>query len=401
MKTERSPLHVVFICAEFPYQEQATGGFGAYVERLAEALVKLKQRVTVICQGSKAVSLTKAGVTVIVVKSLIHQNDNTNLMHRFLAFINYPLYFSWQAARILRKKEHESKIDIVEGGDFGAEVLFYLLGPRRTKVVIKLHTPSFVIRKYNEEPLSISYAVLEFFERICLFRADSLYSPTRVLALIVKERLGIPVNAIIPYPVPLKSIHSSRQTKDLILYVGKLQRKKGVYVLLDAIREVTIKYPEVKYYFIGPDTRENGVSVRLQLEQLVNKYGLGNIKFLPPIPQSELTNWYRRSITVVPSLWENFPNVLFEATMNGSAIIASRVGGIPEMVEDRRQALLVPPYKPKLLANAIITLIKNKTLRIRLVQRAKRRFLRDYSPSQIADQTLTFYEHVLTGTREG
>ena len=87
----------------------------------------------------------------------------------------------------------------------------------------------------------------------------------------------------------------------------------------------------------------------------------------------------KAAITVIPSLWENFPNVLLEASIFGSAVIASRVGGIPEMIKQGKTGILVPPQDPQAVANAISKLLFFSSIRNKLSREAKKSIITRYN----------------------
>ena len=83
--------------------------------------------------------------------------------------------------------------------------------------------------------------------------------------------------------------------------------------------------------------------------------------------------WNSISVAVVPSLYEPFGLVALEALACGTPVVASKVDGLPEIVEDGKSGLLVPPNDPKALADALITLLTNEPLRRELAAGARRR----------------------------
>ena len=400
-------MHVVFVCSEFPLSGRPTGGFGTYVDNISAGLIKLGVNVTIVCKAEKPDVMRQKGRKIIAVAGLNPKLKHSflrsplSLIRRIVAFLDYPLFYSLAVLRNLRRLDNIEPVDIIEGGDFGAELFFYLLTRKKTapRVVIKLHTPSFVIRRYNKEPKNWFYLIMEFIEAFVIKEADGINSPTQALAEIVEEKLRVKVSRIIPYPLPHIEASRSKVKRDpnLIVYVGKLQRKKGVGDLIEAIPLVIKKYPQLRLLLIGPDTISGKDSYKSLLTNKLKANGaIAWVTFYDPLPQKELFAHLRQAaVTVIPSIWENFPNVIFEATENESAVVATNTGGIGEMVRHKIEALLVPPQDAKALAKALIKLLALPLLRATLVSGAKKRFESVYAPRLIASQTYKLYQEVL------
>jgi glycosyltransferase involved in cell wall biosynthesis len=154
------------------------------------------------------------------------------------------------------------------------------------------------------------------------------------------------------------------QDKTIILNVGGMSPVKGQKYLIEAIPEILAKDQNVQFIFVG-DGEE-----RKALEALVNACELTPyVLFTGMLKASEIPLWlHSADIFVLPSLSEGNPNVLLEAMACGLPIIATSVGGVPDMVRDEQEGLLVPPKSPQALAGRIITLIRDKALRDKLGQ---------------------------------
>lgn len=138
-----------------------------------------------------------------------------------------------------------------------------------------------------------------------------------------------------------------------ILFVGALQSNKGLPVLLAAYQKLESPPPLVLIGSVWPDTPD--------------KFPPG-VVVLKNFPHPNVMDaWDRCLFGVVPSVWpEPFGQVSVEAMSRGKAVIAAAIGGIPEIIIDDRNGLLVPPGDADALANALRKLIQNKELRERL-----------------------------------
>ena len=395
-------MHIIFACSEYPHEGRPTGGFGTYVYNLTKVLLETGHRVSIICRGEKKEVVVNNNLAVYVLAPMPSGLPkfitllSVKLIKRFFYFLDYPLFFSWAIYDCLLHEPELANVDIIEGGDFGGELFFTLIFKSKfpSPIVIKLHTPSFLIRKYNEAGNNIFYFCMEAIEKFCMKKADALYSPTRSLAAITSRYIHRPIKEIIPYPqISTKQSNNLKKMKQMLLYVGKFQSKKGVFVLAKALPAVLKLYPKAKLYMIGPDTFEENVSIKkLLIHKLQKNRTLRAVTFIPNLTQKQLNKYYEKAeILIVPSLWENYPNVIIEGLQHKCSVVATKVGGIPELVRSQRDALLVPPGNHFALAKAINKLLNNQHLRKRLSETGIKSLKTKLDTKLIYQKTITFY----------
>lgn len=147
-----------------------------------------------------------------------------------------------------------------------------------------------------------------------------------------------------------------------ILFVGRLHQVKGVRYLIEAMAIVHSKYPDIKLIIIG-----DGVE-RQNLGALSEKLALGDcIRFIGRVEQESIPLIMKQAdIFVLPSISEGFGIVILEAMASGLPIIATRVGGIPDVVEDGVNGYLVDARNTDEIAKNIIKLIQNDVVRIEM-----------------------------------
>ena len=126
---------------------------------------------------------------------------------------------------------------------------------------------------------------------------------------------------------------------EVILYAGMLTPLKGIHDLISAFAVVTTEFPSAKLVLIGKDENRDYAE---ELQKQVHALALdARVEFVGSMPQSELAKWMAKaSGLVLPSKSEGLPRVLIEAMATGTAVIGSRVGGIPELIEDGATGLL-------------------------------------------------------------
>lgn len=160
-----------------------------------------------------------------------------------------------------------------------------------------------------------------------------------------------------------------------LLYAGRLVHKKGVDVLLRAIDRLGDLTPAPGLTIIGKGEDEEG------LKKLCEELGIvSRVTFAGSLDrETVLERMSTCSLVVVPSRIEPFGLVALEAAQIGCPVVASRVDGLPEVVEDRQTGLVVPPDDVEALACAIRTLIGSPAEAARLGQQARERALNSFS----------------------
>jgi glycosyltransferase involved in cell wall biosynthesis len=141
--------------------------------------------------------------------------------------------------------------------------------------------------------------------------------------------------------------------------------------------------------------------MRAHLEARLAAMGIPGdiVEFSGPKDREELPAVYRSAaVCIVPSLYENFPYTCLEAMSCSCAVVASRVGGIPEIVTDQVDGLLVKPNDPEALAGAIVRVLSDRAERHRLRREARRSVLRRFSCRAVCEQMAALYVH-LSGRR--
>ncbi|MCK4830518.1 glycosyltransferase family 4 protein, partial [bacterium] len=173
-------------------------------------------------------------------------------------------------------------------------------------------------------------------------------------------------------------------------YIGNLVKGKGVDTLLKAISEVLKSIPDLRVCIAGAGPEE-GI-----FKTIVKKLNLGgHVKFFGFISENEKYQYYKASkIVVIPSRWDVSPITLYEAMASGKPVVASNIGGIPDLIDDGKTGFLFDPENVEDLSKKIIRLLTDEELRV-VMGRAAREKARQYDWSNIADSTVEIYKEVI------
>ncbi len=179
-----------------------------------------------------------------------------------------------------------------------------------------------------------------------------------------------------------------------ILFVGRMEKRKGFDYLLKAYKHVKREFPDCRLIAVGP-----GVRLRNKYEKQANRSGLDDIFFTGYVAYSDLPRYYKTAdIVCFPATGrESFGIVLLEAMAVGKPIIASDIAGYAGILTHGIEGLAAPPKNEGKLAEAIITLMNNKPLRRQMGNNGRTKAL-EYDWADIARRVLDFYQEILNRT---
>jgi glycosyltransferase involved in cell wall biosynthesis len=221
---------------------------------------------------------------------------------------------------------------------------------------------------------------------------DRFLCPSQHLARTL-VRFGVPAHRVehLANPMAPERLPASEQAGEGWFYAGRLAEEKGVQVALDAARRL----PGRPLTICGGGPMEPALRAQAA--------SMPWVRFLGHQPRAEVTRLLAGArAVVVPSLWpENFPYAVLEAQRAGRAVVASRIGGIPEQIDHGRDGLLVPAGDSVALARAVGELLEDPSLALRLGHAGRARIERERSPRAHLDAVLQVYGQVRTGVDRG
>ena len=192
-----------------------------------------------------------------------------------------------------------------------------------------------------------------------------------------------------PVPGAFRQAHRIPPDALLVAVIGRVSREKGQRVFLDSFRTIGATVPNAHAVLIGEGPDEAFVAhqiARLGLSERV--HCIGYQRPIGPI--------YRDAdMVVIPSFTEGIPNVLLEALAAGCPVVATAVGGVPEVVVDGEHAVLVPAGDSTAMGTAIARVLQDKPLRDRLVEAGRVRIRQHHSPVQRAQHIAGLYDALL------
>ena len=168
-------------------------------------------------------------------------------------------------------------------------------------------------------------------------------------------------------------------------YVGRLSSEKGPDLFLDALIPLCQQHPHLDAVMLGDGPERDSLMTRISAAGLHNRITL-------PGYQTEMGLWWRQlDALVISSRTEGTPMILLEAMQAGVPVVAFGVGGIPDVLEDRRNGLLATPADSAALARQLDTLLGDPALARQLIDNAKRTQLDRYDLKALAERWSQLY----------
>ena len=400
-------MKVLFYTREFP--PYVYGGAGVHVEYLATELGKL-MKVDVRCFGDQDEKIENLSV-----KGFQYDNPNFDNANDKIKTVLQTL------STCIQMNSEEIDADIVHChtwySHFAGIVAKLCYG---IPLVITTHSLE-PLRPWKREQLGRGYDASSWVEKTAIEMADAVIAvsnETKVDVLkyftVEEEKISVIYNGINleEYVVTDETSTLERygidQSKPYVLFVGRITRQKGIIHLVNAIKYIN---PDTQIILCAgaPDTPE----IAKEMEDSVNevKKTRKNVIWIDEmLPKNEIIQLYSHAdVFCCPSIYEPFGIINIEAMACKTAVVASAVGGIKEVVVDGETGILVPvkqqneaPFEPtdpdkfaKDLADGVNKVINNKVLRESMAEKGRKRVENHFDWTAIAKQVEALYKSLI------
>ncbi len=405
-----SVMHIAFISYEYP-PDTAAGGIATYVKQAAGMLAARGHEVEVFAAGrGRGGTEAEDGVLVHRLQDPDAEGDGT-------------ADFSARIAPVFAARHAEAAFDVLEGPEYRAEARDAVKLVPDIPLVVKLHTPSFILRSLNtalyspvRRTLSAAKSLLRrerpFYdyrpeedpERAHCLDADEVASPSRAIGERIQQEWGIDPEKMAYYPlsfVPDEALlHLPLGTEtNRVTYYGRLEMRKGVVDLAEAIPLILDACPQAKFRFVGRSlpSPKAGMDMKTFLMQKLARCRSA-AEFCDPVPPSAVPALLAETdVCAFPSLWESFGYTCLEAMAAGRGVVATTPSGMAEMLRDvgRDYGLLVPPQSPAEIASAVIALLQDPARRREYGAAARQHVVEHYSLGRVGELQEASYERAI------
>jgi glycosyltransferase involved in cell wall biosynthesis len=397
------PLHVCIVTKEFPLFS-SRGGIGTLYHHLAAELLLMGHSVTVITPGAAVHEVQQGPFRLIYAPP--RDTEAPDLETGFRHNINW----AGTALATLHELSKKHLVDVVETALWDTEALAIAVLPaaRRPPVVLRLVTPFPVAARLNG--WKVPEAVAAYFtaaEQELISHVDALVPISDSIADTIQSEYGLagdPRWSKIPCGIaywPSFDVKSGYASLDdfknvppdvlrsdkLVVFLGRLEQRKGIDLLLDAADEILGGDPDAVLLIAGRDV-ENWEP---RLPDLVDRRYRARVHLLGEVTDAAREKLLARAHCVVfPSRYESFGLVPLEAFVHGVPVVASASGAIPEVVLDGECGVLFEPEDAQSLAAAVASLLRDPALRARLSAGALAR-VRTLSSRSMAQRSVELY----------
>ena len=298
-----------------------------------------------------------------------------------------------QTVRAIRKLIRTEQVDILHSHGYKADIYGYL-ATRRLGIPI-------TATRHNQRGLRHTLAIrlYEFFDILFLRHFNAVAAVSDLIAEellragVAPQKVAVIGNGIdlsrFAGASPTLSEELNKGQRLLIGTAGRLIPQKGIEYFLMAASEVLKEFPSLLFGIVGEGPH------RSTLERLIKDLGIKrSVVFTGP--RADMPNVYASlDVFVLPSLEEGMPMTVLEALASGLPVIATKVGAVTKLVFPNQTGILVRPREAKDLAAALISLIEDPELRVRLGQNGRSLVRNEYSSSVMSQGYLRLYEGLL------
>jgi len=383
-------MKTTIITREYP--PYVYGGAGRHVENLSKELANLID-VEVRCFGDQ--NLQKGRLVVKGYKGWEKLKNQTK--EKFIGALDT---ISTDLTIVADKIDS----DIVHTHTWYASYAGYL-----TKILYKI---PFVItchsleplRPWKQEQLGNGYFLSTELEKIGIESADKIIAVSKMMKQDIIQNFNVKEDKIevihngidLNKWKPTYTDYTLKQygiNKDYILFVGRTTKQKGMIHLIDAVDHID-KSVLVVICTSGADTKEYADEVTKKVSTKKN------IIFINILLKEEqyIELYSQAKVFVCPSVYEPFGIINLEAMACKKPVVATNVGGIPEVVIPDQTGILIEPEKPQQIADAVNYLLKNPDIAKKMGEKGRQRVEQFFSWSMIANYTKSLYEKILSDT---
>ena len=408
-------MRIAFVSFEYP-PDTADGGIATYVEQAVKMLPARGHTLEVFA-ASRTRTHTEYAADLCVHRIQVADRQE------FVARIG-PIFAARHAA---------CPFDVLESAEFNADVRHILTLTPAIPLVVRLHTPRYLANTLNAWPAATAppgvrqtqadslplwmpsplpdYDRTRDPEYLQILQADGIAAPSFAIRNIVcwdwhLETAAVEVipNVYQPAPALLElpfAAETNTNKPQFVTFIGRLEQRKGVLTLAQAIPAILQRRPHTLFRFVGRPlaSPEPALNMQAYLERLLAPYAAA-LTFTGLVPLNDIPQVLRDAqICVFPSRWENFPCVCLEAMAAGRAIVGSLGGGMAEMLQEEA-GRLVAPDDPKQLAHALITLLDDPEMQRQMGARARARVQACYGSAQIAPLQEAHYQRAMARRRQ-
>ncbi|HUM02994.1 MAG TPA: glycosyltransferase family 4 protein [Thermoanaerobaculia bacterium] len=380
------PLHVAFVCNEYPPEPH--GGIGSSVQSFGRALAARGHQVCVVGLSAESGESVDGPIRVIRISRAERR------------------YVSWlvnrrRLRRRLERLAEEEGLDIIQVPEFEG---WLPLAVRDIPVVVRLHLSYTAIANLSgkEPPPGI-----RLLEKRTLAAHPNWMAVSRYLLDATSATFGLkPVREAVAYvPLPPSLPLSPPRLPwpgPFVLFAGSISERKGALLLAEAGRIVLDRRGDVALVFAGREMEQDGEPISNPIRRIARPHD--DRVFFPGVLSRDGVRalMARAAVFALPSALEGLALVVVEAMREGTPVVVPQAPPFDEVVDHEVDGVMVPPRDPAALAAALLMLLDDRGRATALGQAGRRRVLAQFDEETAIRKVLAFYEEVIrAGGRRG
>lgn len=382
-------MHLAFLTPEFPHPKTLhVGGLGTSIKNLVHALAQHVEKVTVVVYGQKTDEIIQENnVTIYLIQ---------DKKYAFAKWFFYRKYIEKRVNQIIVSE----KIDVIEAPDWTGITAFMKFS---VPLVIRFHgSDTYFCHLENRKQKRKNY----WFEKLAIKGAQAYIAPTQFAGDLSQKLFSIRNKEVktIHYGLALGQFHNPSPNefqKGLILYLGTIIRKKGVFELPEIFNQVRKSYPQAQLLLIGNDSRDIQTGNASTWQMIKSDFDdVNQVAYLGKIPYSEVQDYIKKAhVCIFPTFAETLGMVTIEAMAMQKAVVNSNIGWAKELIDDGKNGYLVHPKNHSEYAQRIVSLITDDHLNEQIRTQALEKVKTTFAIEKCVQQNIDFYSQFIQKTK--
>jgi glycosyltransferase involved in cell wall biosynthesis len=397
------------------YPPDITWGIGAVTAELAHGLKKMGHNPVVIAESAQAPSYhyIENEIPVYRVRPRILPNE-ANKVRR----LAHPLSYAWGVWRLLRQIGPQYRFDVIEAasahfpGLFNAYLPPYHVagGAQKIPQVTRLYTTyNDIFTAHGEKYGSVTRALVELEARevrrapIAIANSAAHADSYAHYHKVTRDKIRV-IHLAAPnleyYETHEPPTYPHDPNRLYFLFAGRMELKKGPLEMLLAFNNIAqlAEFQQAELHYVGQDSIiKDGLTTQQYAQTHLSENVRKRIFFHGEVSTQELHGHYGQcDIYVSPTYFESFGLVVLEAMIFGRPVVASRVGGVPEIAKEGETALLVAHKNVEELTTALLELARDPVRREQMGQAGRKRALAEFSHQQMLEKSLQTYHDAIS-----
>lgn len=380
-------MKIAFLTPEYPhFKVEHAAGLGTSVKNLVSALVSEGVEVTVFVYGQSSDEMFE--------EEGIHFHLIEDRKYRFGKWYFYRKHIQKYVNKIIAQEG----IQLLEAPDWTGITAFMRFS---VPLVIRFHgSDTYFCHLENRKQKKKNY----FFEKRGVMNAQAYIAPTKYAGEVTGQLFGLDPQKIktIHYGLELDNFRNESPgefEEGLILYIGTIIRKKGVFELPAIFNKVREKYPKAKLVLIGSDSNDirTGASSTWELVRAnFNPEDLTGVYYLGKMPYQEVKEYIKKAhLCVFPTYAETLGMVTIESMAMKKPVVNSNFGWANELINNGESGYLVHPSNHQEYADKIILLLSDLNLANQMGEMARKSTEQKFDISKIVSQNIEFYNKTI------